>query len=61
MRCVAGGSSVRRRFDAQTSAIGPYVPSPTADWLRGCPEQRHRALEGTLVFADVSGFTRLTG
>ncbi|HWF51648.1 MAG TPA: adenylate/guanylate cyclase domain-containing protein [Solirubrobacteraceae bacterium] len=31
-----------------------------ADWLRDEPDSRHRVIDGTLVFADVSGFTRMT-
>ncbi len=40
--------------------LGPYVPTIVADWLRDSPAERHRSLDCTLVFADVSGFTRLT-
>lgn len=38
-----------------------YSPSLLLDWddAAGAPT-RHRAVEGTLVFADVSGFTRLS-
>jgi class 3 adenylate cyclase/tetratricopeptide (TPR) repeat protein len=54
------GAAVRRRFDAEVAPLGPYVPSLVADWLRDQPDTRHRALDGTLVFADISGFTRMT-
>jgi class 3 adenylate cyclase len=40
--------------------LGAYVPALVADWLGDRPEQRHRSIPGTLMFADVSGFTRLT-
>src|SRR5262249_59702983 len=30
------------------------------EWLAETPAERHRQIEGTLVFADVSGFTQLT-
>ncbi len=49
-----------RQFDASAELLGPYVPSLTADWLRDQPGDRYRSIECTLVFADVSGFTRLT-
>jgi len=45
---------------AEFDLLGPYVPSLVVDWLRDDPGSRYRALDGTLVFADVSGFTRLT-
>jgi len=50
----------RRSFHAEYAPLGPFVPSLVADWLRDEPETRYRALDGTLVFADVSGFTRMT-
>jgi len=40
--------------------LGAYVPALVAEWLSERPAERHRAIEGTLMFADVSGFTRLT-
>lgn len=40
--------------------LRPYVCPLAVEWLASAPELRYRALEGTLVFADVSGFTRLT-
>lgn len=54
------GTPARRRFGAEQTLLGPYVPSLVADWLRDEPDARFRTLDGTLVFADVSGFTRLT-
>jgi len=55
-----GAGVARRRFASTVADLGPYVPSLVADWLRDQPDARHRALEGTLLFADVSGFTRMT-
>ncbi len=40
--------------------LGPYVPTFIAEWLRERPEERHRSVDCTLVFADISGFTRMT-
>ncbi len=40
--------------------LGAYVPTLVLEWLRDRPEQRHRVLDCTLVFADISGFTRMT-
>ena len=51
---------VRRKFGAEQDLLGAYVPSLVADWLRDAPGDRYRSLDGTLVFADISGFTRLT-
>ncbi|HVV75295.1 MAG TPA: adenylate/guanylate cyclase domain-containing protein [Mycobacteriales bacterium] len=38
----------------------PYVPRLVVDWLAGSPTERHRAVAGSGVFADISGFTALT-
>ncbi|MGH3130706.1 MAG: adenylate/guanylate cyclase domain-containing protein, partial [Gaiellaceae bacterium] len=43
--------------DAQ---LTPYVPRVTIDWLRAEPEAIGRELEGTMAFADISGFTRMS-
>ena len=40
--------------------LGAYVPTLVLEWLRDGPQERHRALDCTLVFADISGFTRMT-
>jgi class 3 adenylate cyclase/tetratricopeptide (TPR) repeat protein len=43
-----------------TRDLLPYVPQLVVDWLADSPAQRHRAVAGTGVFADISGFTALT-
>ena len=40
--------------------LTPYVPRLALDWDEELGGRRHAAIEGTLVFADVSGFTRLS-
>ncbi len=46
--------------DDDDELLGPYVPTLVLQWLRDRPEERHRVLDCTLVFADISGFTRMT-
>lgn len=41
-------------------ALRPYVPRLAIDWLRRGTGASHQRLPGTLVFADISGFTSLT-
>jgi class 3 adenylate cyclase/tetratricopeptide (TPR) repeat protein len=48
------------RFEAATDLLRPFVPRIAVDWLRDAPSERSRTYEGTLVFADISGFTDLT-
>ena len=45
---------------ADVGALVPYLPAVQARWLVEDPLPRHRTMPGTLVFADVSGFTPLT-
>ncbi|MEO6714083.1 MAG: adenylate/guanylate cyclase domain-containing protein [Mycobacteriales bacterium] len=40
--------------------LTPFVSRFVLDWLRDSRDQRHRTADGTLVFVDISGFTRLT-
>lgn len=42
------------------ASLSRYLPRPAIAWLADEPERRHRAVEGTLVFADISGFTALS-
>ena len=41
-------------------ALEPYVPRLLGEWLDRTPELTHRAVDGTMLFADISGFTSLT-
>jgi class 3 adenylate cyclase/tetratricopeptide (TPR) repeat protein len=40
--------------------LKPYVPRLVVEWLREAPDVRHRPVEGSLAFVDISGFTQLT-
>ena len=40
--------------------LRPFVAGLVAEWLADTPNRVHRASHGTLVFVDISGFTRLT-
>ena len=42
------------------SRLQPYIPRLTQEWLVTEPERNHRCVEGSLVFADISGFTKLS-
>jgi class 3 adenylate cyclase len=48
------------RFETATDPLRPFVPRIAVDWLREAPSVRAQCFEGTLVFADISGFTDLT-
>ncbi|HTX01607.1 MAG TPA: adenylate/guanylate cyclase domain-containing protein, partial [Acidimicrobiales bacterium] len=40
--------------------LSAYVPRIALQWMADSPDERHRAIEGSLAFVDVSGFTALT-
>src|SRR3954454_21513011 len=42
------------------SRLQPYIPRLTLEWLATEPDRIHRSVEGTVVFADISGFTALS-
>ena len=43
-----------------SAALAPYVPRLVVDWVAEHATERHRQVPGSLVFADISGFTALT-
>jgi class 3 adenylate cyclase/tetratricopeptide (TPR) repeat protein len=50
-------------LDAQRLGVGtlqPFASRLALSWLRDDPAVRYRTMPGTMVFADISGFTRLT-
>jgi class 3 adenylate cyclase len=42
------------------SLLGPYVPRVVREWLDDDAAAVHRTLAGTIVFVDVSGFTKMS-
>ena len=42
------------------SGLTPYLPRVTLEWIRDNEGARFRVLEGSLLFFDVSGFTRMS-
>jgi class 3 adenylate cyclase/tetratricopeptide (TPR) repeat protein len=55
------GEPTRGAVSPDTDAdLRPYVPRLAADWLATRPQETARLVTGTLMSADISGFTRLT-
>jgi class 3 adenylate cyclase/tetratricopeptide (TPR) repeat protein len=46
--------------DGTATGMDAYVPRVVADWLRDAPTTPWQELDATLVFVDISGFTRLS-
>jgi hypothetical protein len=42
------------------SSLQPYLPRLTLQWLAEDPKALHRAVNGSVVFVDISGFTKLS-
>ena len=40
--------------------LAPFLPRVALEWLREAPDARHRTLEGTMAFVDISGFTAMS-
>ena len=55
-----GGNLRRDTRRALGHALRPYLSQIHADWLADTPDLAHQEVDGTLLFADISGFTRLT-
>jgi class 3 adenylate cyclase/predicted ATPase len=58
----AEAQSARHALDhpAATAEFVPYVPRLVIEWLASEPEVRHRDVEGSIAFVDISGFTALS-
>ena len=41
-------------------SLQPYLPRLTLQWLAEDPKALHRAVDGSVVFVDISGFTKLS-
>jgi class 3 adenylate cyclase/tetratricopeptide (TPR) repeat protein len=44
----------------QGRPLDVYAPRLLIDWLHNTPDARYRAVEGSMAFVDISGFTKLT-
>jgi class 3 adenylate cyclase/tetratricopeptide (TPR) repeat protein len=59
----SGGSTVLTETevgeDLATELLKPYVPRLVLEWAGESPDTRHRAIDGSLVFVDISGFTKM--
>lgn len=45
--------------DRAENQLVAYLPRLSLDWLRNAPGERRRALDGTMAFVDISGFTAM--
>ncbi len=52
-RSAAGAS-------APAADLTPFVPRLIPEWMADAPDAAHRAIDGTLVFTDLSGFTAMS-
>ncbi|HEY7936864.1 MAG TPA: AAA family ATPase [Candidatus Limnocylindrales bacterium] len=59
-KAVSGGTRPHRSDHSGEDRARPYVPRIAADWLAADPLATHRRVDGTLLFADIAGFTRLS-
>jgi class 3 adenylate cyclase/predicted ATPase len=46
--------------EGTATGMDAYVPRVVTDWLRDAPARQWQELDATLVFVDISGFTRLS-
>ena len=49
-----------RNGDAANERLLPYLPRLVVEWISDEPTRRARRLDGTIVFIDISGFTKLS-
>src|SRR4051812_765426 len=54
------GEAGAQRAAATSERLLPYVPRLVADWAVHRPDERWTPLRGTMVFADLSGFTAMS-
>ncbi len=45
---------------ADSERLVPYLPRLVIDWITDEPDVRAREIDGTIVFIDISGFTKLS-
>ena len=45
---------------ASFPSLAPYVPRMVREWLDNDAAALHRRVPGTMVFVDISGFTKMS-
>jgi class 3 adenylate cyclase/tetratricopeptide (TPR) repeat protein len=43
-----------------TEQLAPYLPRLALEWAATAPGRRHQAIDGSLLFVDISGFTKMS-
>src|SRR5262245_34212652 len=57
----AGRRALEAQAPKQTAEIlRPYLPRLTIRWLAEDPDSNYRVVEGSMVFVDISGFTKMS-
>jgi predicted ATPase/class 3 adenylate cyclase len=44
----------------RTEILRPYLPRVALEWLAESPQERLRTVDGSVVFVDISGFTKMS-
>lgn len=58
---LASSNTAATAADPAASAdLRAFVPRGSLQWLRDEPHLRHRCVEASLVFVDISGFTAMS-
>ena len=66
LRRIGVSAALGQTLDAMVTAptvrasLQPYVPRLTLQWLDAEPDQLHREVQASMVFVDISGFTKLS-
>lgn len=60
LRELTGVESAEGNQRLPSADLTPFVPRLIPEWVAEVPDSVHRAIEGTLVFTDLSGFTAMS-
>ena len=55
-----GGAGRADRGEVLSEVLAPYLPRLSIEWMSERPGDRYRIEPGTVVFVDISGFTKLS-
>ena len=60
MRAARSNTEPIQGADPAYRTLLPYVPRLTVDWADTRPDQPARTIDGSLLFVDISGFTKMS-